>query len=86
MKKVNLLSRAEMRKVMGGNPVIIGCEVTCYFGGYINDPSLDPTPYGLCHARVISMDCSIDQQQAACPLGQPVPNTCGNCTIDNDQW
>ena len=76
MKKANLLSRAEMKKIMGGWPPLIGCEVTCYIGGYINDPSLDPRPQ---YARVNSVDCSYDAQQAACPLSQPVPDTCGNC-------
>lgn len=77
MKKLNLLSRAEMRKVMGGLPVILGCEVGCY--AIYPDGGYHPV-------RVLAQSCSVDHQQAACVLTTVVPNSCGNCTIDNDEW
>ncbi len=82
MKKMTLLSRAEMRKVIGGNPVIQGCEVTCTTW-IIEDIHAPWTPGGV---RVLAESCSYDHQQAACTLSTPVPGSCGNCTIDNDEW
>lgn len=79
MKKSYLLSRAEMRTVIGGDLPIIGCEVTCYAGGHLNDPSTDPHPI---YVTLLTPDCTTEAQQMACTLSQPVPGTCRNCTYD----
>lgn len=76
MKNVNLLSRAEMRKVVGGNPVLIGCTATCYEGQGQSGRAL----------WAITMNCSEESQDLACPLLWPAYHLCGSCTYDDDEW
>ncbi len=77
MKKANLLSRAEMRKVMGGNIVLLGCDVTCFDWSGQSPSNLYTGNY-----TTHTTSCSPEDLAIACQLAVPVEGTCRNCVYD----
>ena len=80
MKKANLLSRAEMRKIMGGNPLLLGCDVTCY--DWTADATQWHESYFNGRYATYTPSCSVEHIALACGLASPVSGSCRNCTYD----
>jgi len=77
MKKENLLKRAELKKVMGGASILIGCEVLCY-DWTLSQEQWNGSPY----VRVYTENCTHEAQLSACKAMTLVYESCGNCTMD----
>jgi len=69
MKKVNLLSKAEMKNVMGGNTSTTACRARCFNGSYVNcgddllncvarDASLESGGDGFCSLGTTTINCN----------------------------